>query len=164
MTDMTMMCLSDLIVGIDPGKNGAICIMDKDEKIIELMDLSDEPELIIYPLLIKYKASIKRVALEKVGAQAKDGRVSIFSFGVNVGRIKSACRLVGVDVFEVTPRLWQSWCNVYGTGDETKKRAFSIVSQKYGESPFLGPRGGLKDGRCDSVLIAAYINEKTNKK
>jgi len=159
-----MTCRSDLIVGIDPGKRGAICIMDKDENIIELHDLNASPELIIYPLLIQYKGWIRKIALEKVGAQAKDGRVSIFSFGENVGRIKASCSLIGLPVTEVTPRAWQSWCNIYGAGENTKKKAFAIVSKKYGENRFLGPRNGLIDGRCDAVLIAAYLNELLNKK
>ena len=38
----------------------------------------------------------------------------------------------------------------------TKLRAFELCKKVYGSDLFLGPKGGLKDGRCDSVLIALY--------
>ena len=145
-----------MIASIDPGAKGAIAILDGEE-IIEVCDLSKEPEEIVYNLLTKY--GIKKAVVEQVGVMPHDSKVSSFSFGENVGRILAACSLAGSNIHRVKPRVWQSWCKIYGSGD-TKKKGFSLVKRVYGSNLFLGPRGGLKDGRVDAVLIGLWFNYK----
>ena len=52
-----------------------------------------------------------------------DSKVAGFNFGLNVGRILAACTLSGAEVERVTPRVWQRWCKIYGTG-KTKELGF----------------------------------------
>ncbi|AUR81456.1 hypothetical protein NVP1005O_59 [Vibrio phage 1.005.O._10N.286.48.F2] len=146
-----------MIAAIDPGAKGAIAILDG-EQIIEICDLSKEPEKVINSCLVTY--GVKRAVLEKVGAMPHDSKIASFSFGANVGRIKAACSLSGAEIIEVKPRVWQSWCKIYGSGD-TKKLGFSLVKRVYGSELFLGPRGGLKDGRVDAVLIGLWFVNTT---
>lgn len=145
-----------MIAAIDPGAKGAIAIIDG-EKIIEICDLSKEPEKIINSMLITY--GVKRVVVEMVGVMPHDSKTASFSFGENVGRILAACALSGASVTRVKPRSWQSWCKIYGSGN-TKKLGFDLVKKVYGSEMFLGPRGGLKDGRVDAVLIGLWYNSK----
>lgn len=142
-----------MIAAIDPGAKGAIAILDGEE-IVEICDLSKEPEKTINSCLVAY--GVKTVVLEKVGVMPHDSKVASFSFGVNVGRIKAACTLSGADFVEVKPREWQSWCKIYGSGN-TKQLGFALVKRVYGSDLFLGPRGGLKDGRVDAVLIGLWF-------
>lgn len=145
-----------MIAAIDPGAKGAIAILDG-EKIIEIFDLSKEPEKIIFNSIQKHQ--IKTTIIEMVGVMPHDSKVSSFSFGQNVGRIIAACTLSGSDVVRVKPRVWQSWCKIYGSGD-TKKLGFSLVRKVYGSNLFLGPKKGLKDGRVDAVLIGLWFNSR----
>lgn len=142
------------IAAIDPGAKGAIAILDG-EIILEICDLSKEPEHIIFTAINKY--NIKTVVVEKVGVMPHDSKISSFSFGENVGRILAACSLAETDVIRVKPRVWQSWCKIYGTGN-TKNLGLKILSQVYDRAIFLGPRGGLIDGRVDAVLIGLWYN------
>lgn len=143
-----------IIAAIDPGANGAIAILDGDN-ILEIRDLSKDPEHIILTALKKY--DVKIAAVEQVGVMPHDSKISSFSFGENVGRILATCSLASVEVVRVKPRVWQSWCKIYGTGN-TKKLGFKILSQVYDNVLFLGARGGLKDGRVDAVLIGLWYN------
>lgn len=148
-----------MIAAIDPGAKGAISILDG-EKIIEICDLSKEPESVVYQLLIEH--SIKDVVVEQVGVMPSDSKVAGFSFGINVGRILAACSLAGAKVIRVKPSTWQRWCKIYGSGD-TKKLGFELVRKVYGSDLFLGSRGGLKDGRVDSLLIGLwFVTKKIN--
>ena len=148
-----------MIAAIDPGAKGAIAILDG-ETIIGVWDLSKEPEELIFDVISDH--GVKMAVLEKVGVMPHDSKIASFSFGANVGRIKAACSLSGAEIIEVKPRVWQSWCKIYGSGD-TKKLGFSLVKRVYGSDLFLGPRGGLKDGRVDSVLIGLwFVNTTTN--
>lgn len=144
-----------MIAAIDPGAKGAIAILDGEE-VVEVCDLSKEPEKIINSMLVTY--GIKVAIVEMVGVMPHDSKIASFSFGQNVGRILAACALSGAEVERVKPRQWQSWCKIYGSGD-TKKLGFALVKRVYGSEMFLGPRGGLKDGRVDAVLIGLwYVN------
>lgn len=145
-----------MIAGIDPGAKGAIAIIDGEE-IIEIADLSKEPEKTINSLLVTY--GVRIAVVEQVGVMPHDSKVAGFNFGVNVGRILAACALSGCEIIRVKPRVWQTWCKIYGSGD-TKKTGFNLVKKVYGSELFLGPRGGLKDGRVDAVLIGLYYNSK----
>lgn len=142
-----------MIAAIDPGAKGAIAILDG-EKIIEICDLSKEPEKVISTCLLNY--GIKLVAVEQVGVMPHDSKVAGFNFGLNVGRILAACSLSGAEVVRVRPNQWQKWCKIYGSGD-TKRLGFELVRKVYGSDLFLGPRGGLKDGRVDAVLIGLWL-------
>ncbi|AKU42628.1 putative RNaseH-like domain protein [Vibrio phage H188] len=144
-----------MIAAIDPGAKGAIAILDGEE-VIEICDLSKEPEKVINSVLVTY--GVKVAVVEMVGVMPHDSKVASFSFGQNVGRILAACALSGAEVVRVKPRKWQTWCKIYGSGD-TKKLGFALVKRVYGSEMFLGPRGGLKDGRVDALLIALwYVN------
>ena len=142
-----------MIAAIDPGAKGAIAILDG-EQIIEICDLSKEPEKVINSCLVTY--GVKQAVVEQVGVMPHDSKVAGFNFGINVGRILAACSLSGCEVERVKPRTWQTWCKIYGSGN-TKKLGYSIVRQVYGSDLFLGPRGGLKDGRVDAVLIGLWF-------
>lgn len=142
-----------MIAAIDPGAKGAIAILDG-ESIVGVWDLSKEPEELIFDVLNDH--GVKLCIVEKVGVMPHDSKIASFSFGVNVGRIKSACSLSGAEVIEVKPRVWQSWCKIYGSGN-TKKLGFNLIKSVYGSELFLGPRGGLKDGRVDAVLIGLWF-------
>ena len=45
----------------------------------------------------------------------------------------------------------------FGAGNiGASKQSYAIASQLFPEAKLLGPRGGLRDGRCDALLIAEW--------
>tara|TARA_R110002124_G_C8974544_1_gene515763 strand:- start:18485 stop:18988 length:504 start_codon:yes stop_codon:yes gene_type:complete len=152
--------IKNTILGIDPGEKGAAVLIDIDtEKIIYMTDLSKEPEQQLQELLYKY-GNPKHCFIEKVGSRRGNSAQAMFTFGENYGAIKAVLRLNKVDFNEVLPQKWQSWCGIYGansaTKNGTKLKAFELCKKVYGSGIFLGARGGLKDGRCDALLISLY--------
>lgn len=167
-------------IGIDPGSSGAITVIDSDRNIIDIIDMpvrylkedefyirtgkkkkrKDTRKVIdsekIYRLLNKYTDSIGFI--ENVTARSTDGKVSIFTFGSMFQGPKSVLECLGIPYYLVTPQAWQNhFC--FDPGD-TKDQSFDKASDMASSSHFLGPRGGRKDGRSDSYLIAVYGLEK----
>lgn len=148
------------ILGIDPGEKGAAVLIDIDsEKIICMTDLSKEPEQQLQALLYNH-GTPKHCFIEKVGSRKGNSAQAMFSFGENYGAIKAVLRLNKIYFNEVLPQKWQSWCGIYGANSAakngTKLKAFELCKKVYGSDIFLGARGGLKDGRCDALLISLY--------
>lgn len=152
--------IGSTILGIDPGEKGAASLIDiETEEVLFICDLSNEPEQQIQKLLYDY-GNPSHCFIEKVGSRRGNAANAMFSFGENYGAIKAVLRLNKVEFNYATPQKWQSWCGIYGANSTkkngTKLRAFELCKKVYGSDLFLGPKGGLKDGRCDSVLIALY--------
>ncbi len=148
------------VLGIDPGEKGAAVLIDIDtEKIIYMTDISKEPEQQLQELLYSY-GNPKHCFIERVGSRKGNSAQAMFTFGENYGAIKAVLRLNKIDFNEVLPQKWQSWCGIYGansaTKNGTKLKAFELCKKVYGSDIFLGARGGLKDGRCDALLISLY--------
>lgn len=150
----------NMILGIDPGEKGAAILIDvKSELIIAMTDLSKEPEQQIQKMLYDY-GNPKHCFIEQVGSRKGNAAQAMFSFGENYGAIKAVLRLNKIEFNYVLPQKWQSWCGIYGANSAkkngTKLKAFELCKKIYGSKIFLGPKGGLKDGRCDALLIALY--------
>lgn len=59
---------------------------------------------------------------------------------------------------EVHSKTWQTLFFKGIHGQDTKTKSFNVASQLFPKyaSEFSGPRGGVKDGRTDAILIAEY--------
>ena len=71
-----------MYIGIDPGKTGAVAILDDKGKYINVLDFGQEE---LMPTLIGYAPVVKFAYLEKVHSMPGQGVVSTFSFGENFG-------------------------------------------------------------------------------
>ena len=188
-----------VIIGIDPGKDGAVCEMNEKAEIISINDMPvgyrtqiDEKKRLTSAQraairVIKQKTKkeldckqlnemIKKdchVSLEKVGAMAGQGVTSMFSFGQIYGAIKAISEINATTVEHVTPQAWQKHFGLIMTkerkqgltkGEITKIHKLDIYKKVIELYPDMdenlkGARGGLKDGRCDAILIARYLVE-----
>lgn len=59
---------------------------------------------------------------------------------------------------EVHSKTWQTLFFKGIHGQDTKQKSFNVASQLFPKhaQDFKGPRGGIKDGRTDAILIAEY--------
>ena len=139
-----------IYIGVDPGKNGGIAIIDSDGVIafpfseerllIELDGIAQEYECICY--------------LEHVHAMPKQGVSSTFNFGMNFGFIQGVLKAYEIPYELVTPQKWKkefSCTSDKNTSIEVCKRLFPGVNLKATDRCKKD-----HDGIAEALLIAEY--------
>ena len=147
-----------IYIGVDPGKNGGIAIIDSDGVIafpfseerllIELDGIAHEYECICY--------------LEHVHAMPKQGVSSTFNFGMNFGFIQGVLKAHEIPYELVTPQKWKkefSCTSDKNTSIEVCKRLFPGVNLKATERCKKD-----HDGIAEALLIAEYGRRHYNGK
>lgn len=130
--------MSTLYMGIDPGKSGAVALIDYNEpyKTWATFDTGEFPEDNV-AALIPYMDKIKGCVIEKVNAFGM-GRTSAFTFGCNVGMWLGILAALDIPHQAVTPQAWQKayFASPYRKGKDRK--AIKKHSIKSAESLFDG--------------------------
>ena len=139
-----------IYIGVDPGKNGGIAIIDSDGVIafpfseerllIELDGIAQQYECICY--------------LEHVHAMPKQGVSSTFNFGMNFGFIQGVLKAYSIPYELVTPQKWKkefSCTSEKNTSTEVWKRLSPKVNLKAPER-----RRRVHDGMAAASLLAEY--------
>jgi len=145
------------IIGIDPGKKGAIAFLNIDDLqesfVVDFIDYFHVAEIIT-----KYRNDIEIAIIERVGAMPGQGVKSMFSFGENYGFYFGVLYANQIPCKAISSNSWRRGLakgkeSVY----EKAKRLFPKVELR-------GKRGGLLDGRCDALIIGYYEYHVQNKK
>ena len=155
-----------IIIGIDPGINGAISIIEN-KKIIEVYDT---------PTMIDGKKNKRQingaqvtnifkerlngekevvVVVEHVNAMPGQGVTSMFNFGQSFGVIKGICAALNLPIYFVRPAKWKKHFNLIKTNKDASRtkviEAYPEISSKLHRK---------KDSnRADAILIALYFND-----
>lgn len=137
-------------IGIDPGKKGALAVIDGEKTYTFRFDKD------------AYRAVLSDIGeavccLESVGSMPGNGRVSMFHFGENFGWIQGTLEAFGVPYELVKPQKWKKEFSVTAdknTSIEVCKRLFPGVN--------LIPPGCRKehDGLAESLLMAEYARRR----
>lgn len=142
----------DYVLGIDPGKAGAVAVISADRRNIKVYRHKAYSDKDLYELLLGYTFDHSKAYLEKVHAMPKQGVTSSFNFGERFGFIKGVLTAIGMP-FELTPaQKWQqgvSLGNKTGEYYERKKRQYQAAQQL-----FPGVCKAMDD--ADALLIAEY--------
>ena len=155
-----------IIIGIDPGINGAISIIEN-KKIIEVYDT---------PTMIDGKKNKRQingaqvtnifkerlngekevvVVVEQVNAMPGQGVTSMFNFGQSFGVIKGICAALNLPIYFVRPTKWKKHFNLIKTNKDASR---TKVIEVYPEISSKLHR--KKDSnRADAILIALYFND-----
>ena len=155
-----------IIIGIDPGINGAISIIEN-KKIIEVYDT---------PTMIDGKKNKRQingaqvtnifkerlngekevvVVVEHVNAMPGQGVTSMFNFGQSFGVIKGICAALNLPIYFVRPAKWKKHFNLIKTHKDASR---TKVIEVYPEISSKLHR--KKDSnRADAILIALYFND-----
>tara|TARA_Y100000748_G_C15284928_1_gene406025 strand:+ start:157 stop:636 length:480 start_codon:yes stop_codon:yes gene_type:complete len=155
-----------IIIGIDPGINGAISIIEN-KKILEVYDTptmidgkknkrqinSAQVTNIIKERLNKDKEVV--VVVEQVHAMPGQGVTSMFNFGQSFGVIKGICAALSLPIFFVRPSKWKKYFNLIKTNKDASRtkviEAYPEISSKLHRK---------KDSnRADAILIALYFQD-----
>lgn len=152
----------EIVIAIDPGASGALCVMDINHLAISFTDFKDKNILgyISELLLIVHNQdmyTIKAIIVEKVASMHGQGVKSVFSFGQRLGEIEGMLQTLGLGYIFVRPQEWQKVCGI--PTKSGKKGIYETISRIYPDAELLGPQGGLKDGRCDALSMAHYARK-----
>lgn len=141
-----------IYIGIDPGKSGALAVIDRATTI--LVPFSEADYINSLKLL---PAQLTRACLEHVSAMPKQGVTSMFNFGMNFGYIKGLLEAFGIPYELVRP---QKWKKEFGISDKNSsveccKRLFPGVSLHRTERCRKDD-----DGMAEALLMAEYARRR----
>lgn len=145
-------------IGIDPGKTGAIAVMDDDGILcLEQFNVDKYVDVLSYVGMSTSAKDIK-VCLEKVGAMPGQGVVSMFNFGHNLGVIEGILSALRIPYQLVPPQTWKKEFSL--TGDKAKsievcKKLFPWVDLRATERSRKP-----SDGLAEALLMAEYARRK----
>ena len=168
-----------IVLGIDPGSQGALCFLDPSTDHTEFIDTPDTKQLWESLQYIEDYLKIKApryIAIEDVHSLGGMSAKSNFQFGRNLGLIEALIHTCNCedDVIYVQPKFWQKTCEIVfsyrsdmTTQQKAKLRKTTIAAKAislYPDAKIYGPKGGLKDGRSDALMIAHYLKLKYGRK
>jgi crossover junction endodeoxyribonuclease RuvC len=155
-----------IIIGIDPGVSGAICILNNGI----IVDVYEMPTMIdgkknkkqvngaevvnIFLKEIENEKNVK-VAIEHVNAMPGQGVTSMFNFGQSFGVIKGICSALRLPINFIRPTKWKKHYNLIGSDKDASRtkviELFPDISSKISRK---------KDSnKADAILIAKYFEE-----
>ena len=155
-----------IIIGIDPGISGAICILNngKITEIYEMPTMIDgkknkkqvngaEVTNIINKELVNEKDI--NVVIEHVSAMPGQGVTSMFNFGQSFGVLKGICAALKLPVHFIRPVKWKKHFNLINTEKDASRtkviEVFPYISSKISKKKDVN--------KADAILIARFFHE-----
>ena len=159
-----------IFVGIDPGSQGAICFLNPLMGTAEFYETTKHPSKLLEDFKEQQERSmriVRAIMVEDVGPVQGVSAKANFSFGRNVGIVQTVAASTGLMVDLVPPKTWQKEVGIKGkqwpkgTNPSTKSKYIksqlgAVCERLYPKVNIYGPKGGLKDGMADAMLIAHY--------
>ena len=154
-----------LIIGIDPGIKGAICIL-KDGKILDVFEMP------IMPVGKKNKSQVNgsqiyneirkvisnedkkniKVVIEQVSAMPGQGVTSMFNFGQSFGVLKGIFSAMQIPMDFISPVKWKKYFNLINAQkDSSRTKAIEFF-------PYISSKLSRKKdaNKADAILIASF--------
>ena len=162
-------------VGIDPGFSGALALMSAEGTSVEVWDMPLLPyskdrqrELDIGGLVEIYRKFIllpdTGIGIEWPSTRPGEGAERSERFGRQKGILEALTYCSGLAYTHVPPNLWKGRLGLPGKTDpdavHLSAEMFIGYYPEYGHL-IVGPRGGLKDGRIDALLVAHFLRTGT---
>lgn len=152
---------TDVSIGIDPGKSGAIAIL-LDGKIslltaFETAGLTDVAKAIVGEHRDSFEGHTA-CCVEKVGAMPGQGVTSMFSFGKTAGYIEGVLDAMGIPYQLVPPQRWKK---EFGLNSD-KEKSIEVAKRLF---PGVNLRRTDRckkdhDGMAEALLMAEYARRK----
>ncbi len=155
-----------IIIGIDPGLNGAIAVLENN-KVLDIFDVPVMPEgkknkrqlnsAQLAKLLkdIIHENDDVMVVVENVSAMPGQGVTSMFNFGQTFGAIKGICAAMSLPIFFVRPAKWKKHFDLINSSkDASRTKAiemYPLISDKLSKKKDVN--------KSDAILIARFYSE-----
>jgi hypothetical protein len=143
-----------IIIGIDPGKSGAVSIWDDGiKKVVKCPPTPQKMANLIRSEInngwIDDNKDI-HIYIEKVWSMPHDGKVSIFTFAKNYGEWLGICGAFNIEPKLVAPVVWQKHFNKKLPKEKSKrKKKLKEISEQYTEKK-------VYLYSADAILISIY--------
>ena len=134
------------IIGIDPGKHGAIAMVQPMTEVWELPDSPADLRYLIYNSLMLSGVDNMRVYLEKAQAMPGQGVSSMFKYGQGFGRIEGVLGALGIATRTVAPAVWKKAMGV--TADKNTSR--TLARQLFPEARIT------RSDHAEALLLAEF--------
>jgi crossover junction endodeoxyribonuclease RuvC len=158
--------MSEVVLGIDPGIEGAIALLSTAGDLIAIHDLPTLPDgpagrhRVNPALLVKVLAQThaSQAYCELVNSRPTDGHVSAFSFGMTRGLLEGCLAALAIPVTMLSPASWKRAVGLPPSSvterADAKDRSRAEALRRW---PAHAHLFALKkhDGRSDASLIAA---------
>lgn len=153
---------ADLILGIDPGLDGALALVElSGGGLVEIYDvpvliLKNKRELDRYTLARIIDSHCHEIAeawIERVWARPGEREIQAFAFGAVYSALCQACCDSFLPLHEISPQAWKKAAGlpVGGDKDESRKAASIQWPASCGRWP-----AKKHHGRAEAALIAAH--------
>lgn len=150
-----------LIIGIDPGKSGAVAAITEAGAVVRL----DDTPLVaggydvaaMAGMLSTYRPEdVALVVLEQSQAMPGQGVTSMFTVGVGFGLWWGIVATLGLPLEFVRPCVWVR-AILKGQPGEGKARALGYVARRFPGAELTPPRcRAPRDGRADALCLAVW--------
>ena len=102
-----------MIIGIDPGKSGAVAVWDDGiEKVIKCPNSPDDMSDVIRLIRNRFVSNRNNqlvAYMERVWARPSNATRAAFTFGVNYGEWLGILSTLNIDTVHVTPQTWMKY-------------------------------------------------------
>lgn len=163
-------------IGIDIGKNGAICIYHNvgTLEVYPIPMIGTEVDYrALYEMLVRFRGKGVTV-FEKLGVIFGTSKATAFSMGHQAGAVEMACIALDMPFTKVPPKVWQkemftgiteiSKSSKSGKSSvrDTKAMALLAVKQLFPKQKLTFGEKATKphDGLIDAILMAEYARRK----
>ncbi|MDT1061176.1 hypothetical protein RM190_04845 [Paracoccus sp. CPCC 101403] len=137
------------LLGIDPGRKGALAILDSDTLQVVTHDMpASTPEL---HDLIAALPEVRVCILEQIYAGPQMSRTSVGAMFESFGVLKGALTWRSIPVQTVRPNIWKAALNVPADKNAARRRAsefFPDCADQWKLAKF--------DGRAEAAMLAWY--------
>jgi hypothetical protein len=152
------------VAGIDVGHKGGLAIFNTDTGEIRLWEMPPEQNrgtnLEELWQILQSWPSDTIVGLEY--NTCRPGEVPDFAmrFGIQTGELRAALFSFKFETMLVFPQVWMGKLGLWGKqNDPHLQYRMALIREKYphAEPLLVGPRGGIKDGLVEALLIAEWV-------
>ncbi|MDI7267577.1 MAG: hypothetical protein QME96_06255 [Myxococcota bacterium] len=152
------------VVGIDPGKRGAVVALDLDGHVVRAVAADRRPDGYCPDDYLPGRMAealrgldARLVVVERQGAHPKEGRTSCLTTGRGQGLWEGLCAGLGLPHRLVQPAVWRRALGVpVGTADR-KAGVVELVDRRLPDLELVLPgRRTLHDGLADAGGLALY--------
>lgn len=148
--------MTALTLGVDPGRKGALALVDPDGALVDVIDMPDATGAALGAhlagFLEDHRPHTVAVAwVEKVHAMPGQGVTSMFNFGANYGAICGVLGALGVRVELVTPNAWKKAAGLTADKGLSRQRAcerWPLEARRFARK--------MDDGRAEAALLADH--------
>lgn len=147
------------IIGIDPGKEGAVAVLDVAGDLCIVERLCDVKPCHLYIWAMPNDAGANRplILIEKAQARPGQGVSSMFNYGTGFGRLIGWCEALELPYQLVPPATWTRVMHAGTSGTDAKARSLQAAQRLFPSVPLtVGKSKKPHTGLVDALLIAEY--------